>query len=173
MNLFTPEGESEDDGSATAPELATAKQVRLLEGFNYRREAVRKWTQERAETVLRSCQREQRIALARAEAKAGAIDAAGKRGQPSIVERLNAATYVEQMLRAGDADELLQAVMYSLYVCTDDELKQLAAHVATLWRTPSDNLGSSEPGGGAGVDGGGERDGDEPRSDGGASTDAA
>jgi hypothetical protein len=70
--------DTDEDGggdTVTAPDLATTAQVRLLEGFSYRAEVVRRWTRERAEVTLRSCQTEQRTALRRAAAKAGAIDA--------------------------------------------------------------------------------------------------
>lgn len=131
MNLFTEEG---DEETASAPELATPKQVRLLEGFHYRREAVRLWTREKAETVLRNCQREERIALNRAMALAkeqgGELP---ERGQVSQVERLTAATFLEQSQGQG-IDELCQAVAYSVYVLSDDELKRLASYLIRVYR---------------------------------------
>lgn len=136
MSLFDEDDESDEEFDSP-PELATPKLVRLLEGFSYRREAVRKWTKEKAETVLRSCQREQRIALRRAAATAGQIDGE-KRGQASALERQVAATYVQQVLDGRiEPDELLQALAYSLHVSTDDELKRLAGYLVRLWNPPA------------------------------------
>lgn len=133
MNLF----DTEDEAGATvaAPALAKPTTVRHLEAYGYRREAVRKWTAERAETVLRNCRQEERIALNRAKKVAEEQDAPTPRGQASHVERAEAATYVEQTLAKGcGVDDLLQALAYSLYVSTDDELKRLAGYLVKLWR---------------------------------------
>jgi hypothetical protein len=127
--LFT----DDDDGMVATAGRPDPKTVRLLEGFNYSREAVRQWTPEKAETVLRNCKREERIALARAAQTAKEQDGAVARGQPSQVERLQAAAFVEQALKGG-VDEVIQAVGYALHVCTDDEARDEAMRLVRLWR---------------------------------------
>ena len=132
--MKTASTEADEDDFVSPDGLATPKQVRLLEGFNYRREAVRKWTHERAETVLKKCQQEQRLALRRADNKAREQD--GERGQPSEVERVTAARYVEQMIAQKEgAEELMMALMYSLWVCSDEEIHRLAGYLVKLWTT--------------------------------------
>jgi len=117
-----------DTGAETEapPELATPQQVRLLEAYSYRKEAVRRWTRERAEATLRACQREERIALRRAAAQAGEID--GTRPPvPQLVRDITAA-YVEQAMREP-ADELVQALAHSLHALTDDEAREVAGEL--------------------------------------------
>ena len=132
--LFTDD-DADDTELDTTPELATVKQVRLLEGYSYRKEAVRLWTKEKAETVLRACQREERIALQRAAAVAREQDGTVSRGQPSVVERMTAAAYLEQAQGEG-VDELTQAVMHTVYVLSDDELRSLAKYLVRKYREP-------------------------------------
>lgn len=127
MSLFDAE-----DGSVVTADRPDPKTVRLLEGFNYAREAVRQWTKEKAETVLRACKREERIALARAAQTAREQDGV-PRGQPSVVERLEAAAFLEQALARG-VDEVVQAVGYSLHACTDAEAKWLCNELIRRFR---------------------------------------
>lgn len=130
-DLFTTDDEAEIDTEVDAPvELATPKQVRLLEPFNYRKEAVRKWTRERAEQVLRKCQQEERIALRRAAQTAKEQDGLA-RGQPTPMERLEAANALEQ---AVGIDETLIVMSAALYVMTDDETKRFAGYLIRMWR---------------------------------------
>jgi hypothetical protein len=118
-----------------APELASPEQVRILEGYNYRRAAVRKWPREKAVTVIHRCRAEERIAQNRALRVARDLDGVAPRGQPSVLERLSAAAYIEGVLSERcEVDELLQALAYSLYVSTDDELKRLAGYLIRLYR---------------------------------------
>lgn len=128
--LFT---EDDDGGTVAVAGRPDPKTVRLLEGYGYKREAVRLWTPERAETTLRAEKREERIALARAAQTAREQDGAVARLQPSQVERLQAAEFLEQALKGG-ADEVIQAIGYSLHVSTDAEAKRLGAWLVRLWR---------------------------------------
>ena len=157
-NLFTDESEI-DTELDTPIELATVKQVRLLEGYSYRREAVRKWTREKAEQVLRRCQQEERIALNRSRAKAAEQDGATSRGQVSALERAVAAVAMEEAVAEG-SDETLQVMSASLYVLTDDETKRLAGYLIRVMRSAPDATARPADGtGGAGVRGDGrERD---------------
>lgn len=131
MNLFP-----EDTDTVTAPERPSPRVVRLLEPFGYRAEAVRLWTPEHAETVLRACQREQRIALARADRAARQAEGTAKRGQPGRVERLQAAEYLTQCL-SGDVDDLQQAVLYSGHAMTDAEVRELAGWLLAKFKEQS------------------------------------
>lgn len=126
--------DSQDGDTVTAPTRPDGKTVRLLESFNYRAEAVRRWTAEKATTVLKACQQEERIALRRAEARAKTQEGPdAPRGQPSLVERLAAADAIAQAAGLG-LDELLQTVTATVYCLTDDELKRLAGYLAKLFR---------------------------------------
>lgn len=153
-NLFTDESEI-DTELDTPIELATPKQVRLLEGFSYRKEAVRKWTREKAEQVLRRCQQEERIALNRSQAKAKEQDGLTPRGQVSALERAVAAVAMEEAVAEG-SDETLQVMSASLYVLTDDETKRLAGYLIRVFRSAPDATARPAGGtGGAGVRGDG------------------
>lgn len=125
-----------DDGDDAATQVSddrpAAKVVRALEGYGYRAEAVRRWTAEKASTVLHACRKEERIALRRATGKAQQQDGTG-RGQPSTVERLAAATCIEDAAALG-IDELNQTLMYTVYCLTDDELKQVANWFVGMFR---------------------------------------
>lgn len=129
MNLF----DTEDTGSVAAPDRPCARVVRLLEGYNFRAEAVRLWTPERAETTLRACQREERIALARADRAAQKQEETVKRGQPGLVERADAAAYLAQCLH-GDPDDLHCAILHSGYALTDAEVREVAAILINKFR---------------------------------------
>jgi hypothetical protein len=153
-NLFTDESDV-DTELDTPIEMASPKQVRLLEGHNYRKEAVRKWTKEKAETVLRKCQQEERIALNRANAKAKEQDAGAPRGQVSPLERAVAAAALEEAV-ADNADETLIVMSAALYVLTDDETKRLAGYLIRMWRAPDAAAGTAGGTGRAGVRGDGD-----------------
>lgn len=123
MSLFDADAE---DGSVVIADRPDAKTVRLLEGFNYRKEAVRGWSAEKAATVLATCKREQAIALRHAAAVAREQDeTAPPRGQTSLVERQVAAAFIEQSQGCG-IDEIYHSVMYSVHALRDDEVKRLA-----------------------------------------------
>ena len=125
----------EDDTQLECPvELATAEQVRELEGFGRLKEAVRRWTREKAAAVLADCKREQQIALRRAASVALAQSGDAARGQPSTIERVTAAVFLEQAMGEG-ADELVQAVAYTVWVLTDAELKRLAGYLVRVYRS--------------------------------------
>ncbi|MCE9566552.1 MAG: hypothetical protein K8U57_31395 [Planctomycetes bacterium] len=126
--------EQKTETETTAPkERPDPKVVRLLEGYGYRAEAVRLWSPEQANTTLNSCKKEQAIALRRADDVARAQEESVPRGQPSWVERQEAAANIEQAQGEG-IDELHQRVCYSLYALRDDELKRLAGHLIRLMR---------------------------------------
>jgi hypothetical protein len=133
------------DDVESPPELATTAQVRLLEGFLYRSEHVRRWTREKAETVLRACQREERIVLARAAALAKEQGGETSRGSASIPERINSACFIEQQLGAGGADELTQAVAYTLYALTDGETRRLAGYIVRVLKGDPDGKPQQKP----------------------------
>lgn len=126
--LFTDEA----DETTAAPARPPAKVVRLLETYGYRSEAVRLWTPEKASTVLNACKREEAIALRRAAAVARQQDETAPRGQPSLVERQEAAAALEQAMAGGD--ELYQAISYTTYVLRDDEARRLAGWLVKLYR---------------------------------------
>lgn len=128
-NLFA----SQERKEAAPTDRPTARVVRELEAFGYKAEAVRTWTREKANTALASCRREEAVALRRAEATAKQQGEEFPRGQPSIIERLEAAACVEQAL-GGGIDELCQTLMYTLYVLSDGELKRLANYLVRLYR---------------------------------------
>jgi hypothetical protein len=117
----------------------------LLEGFGYRPEAVRRWTTEKAETVLRNCQREERIVLARAARLAGEQGGETTRGQCSIPERINSAVFIEQQLDRGGADELTQAVAYTIYALTDGETRRLAGYIVRVLKGDPDGKSQQKP----------------------------
>lgn len=160
-NLFTDESDV-DTELDTPIEMASPKQVRLLEGYSYRKEAVRKWTKEKAENVLRKCQQEERIALNRANAKAKEQDNATPRGQVSPLERAVAAVALEEAV-AGGSDETLIVMSAALYVLTDDETKRLAGYLIRMTKKPESWNGSDAAAGTAGGTGraGVRGDGDE------------
>jgi hypothetical protein len=126
-----------DEPNAAIRERPSAEVVRLLESFGYRAEAVRLWTPEHANTVLHACKKEQAIALRRAEGVAREQDGSVARGQPSWVERQDAAACIEQAQGEG-IDELAQRVAYSIYTLHDHELKRLASHLIRLYRASPD-----------------------------------
>lgn len=135
MTLFDgDDGVAAGDEAPRPPDLATAEQVRLLEGYNYRREAVRKWTAEHAATVLNSCKKEEAIALRRAAQKAREQDGEAAQGGPSLIERVAAADYIEQSLRDDTADDRLQCLRYSTHCLTDGEVRRLMGYVVRLYR---------------------------------------
>ena len=80
------------DGVATVTKTRPdAETVRLLEGYSYKRDVVRTWTPERAETVLANCRRDEASALRRADDVARTQDEVVARGQPTWPERMAAA----------------------------------------------------------------------------------
>lgn len=120
------------------PLLASGAAISALITFGYREMAVRLWPKEKADLVLKKCKMEERIARNRALGAAKLIDdkdGVGKRGQVSSLERLDAATQLE-WAKGGGPDEILQTMMYTLYVCSDDELKRLAGYLGRLWTAP-------------------------------------
>lgn len=133
MSSLFPDDAAEDADTTTAPDRPSAKVVRQLEVFGYRAEAVRRWTPEKANTVLNSCKREEQIALRRADATAKAQGEEFPRGQPTQPERLEAAACIEQAAGRG-IEELHQCVAYTIYALSDSELKSLAGYLVQTFR---------------------------------------
>lgn len=131
--LFANDQDEAGDDTAAAPGRPPAKVVRLLESYGYRAEAVRRWTPEKAATVLNACKKEEAIALRRAAAVAKRQDETAPRGQPSLVERMEAAASLEQAL-SGGGDDLFQGIAYTVYVLRDDEARRLAGWLVRLYR---------------------------------------
>ena len=123
------------DHAPPAADRADAETIRLLEGYGYKREKVRTWTRERALSVLHGRQKEDGITVRRAAAAAATQEPAPPRGRPSRLEREVAAAAVEQAL-AASPDETTQAVCYTVYCLTDDELRDLAGQLVRVFRRP-------------------------------------
>lgn len=142
MSLF-------DAPTAAGPSPAVVQQ---LEGYGYAKEKVRKWTVEHANTVLNTCRKRDAIALRRAQQTAREQDQDAPRGQPSLVERQEAAAFIEQQRGPND---LLTAVSMTAYCLTDDELGRLAGYFVRLFRgQDGQRPGPAEAVRGSRVDGG-------------------
>lgn len=107
--------------------------IHELEDFGYKREAVSEWSYEKAYTILQAKKMERRIALQRAATTAQEIDGTVVRGRCGRPERLTVAAYVDEAGMHG-TDELLVALMYSLYALSEDELKRLAGYMVRVYR---------------------------------------
>lgn len=107
--------------------------VKELERFGYKPEKVQNWTTERATAVLEMVRKEQNLQKQRSAAKAG-DPTTPKRGQPTPMERLNAAAYLEQCRNPAD---LNQALLYCGCYLTDDETKRVAGYFIRLFRGQS------------------------------------
>jgi hypothetical protein len=108
----------------------------LVHRHSYRESTVAEWSDERIVTVLAARRRDARLSQLRGDNAARAIDGLAL-GQPSRVERLAAAAYLEEALHHGGFD-CVQAVLYCGHVLTDDEAKALAAELITTLRAVND-----------------------------------
>jgi hypothetical protein len=102
--------------------------VQMLEGYGYKGDLVRGWSAARARVVLATTQREERIALARANAEA-ADDAAD--APPLDCLRADAAAFIEE---CKGVREKAMAVSYAICHMTNDEVVKLAAHMVKRFR---------------------------------------
>ncbi len=121
-----------------SPMLASGAQISALVSYGFRELAVQRWPKEKAELVLKKCKKEERAVLNRAAGAARLIDdkdGVSKRSQVSLLERRIAADELERVGKLGP-DETLGAIMYTLYVCSDDELRRLAGYLGRLWTAP-------------------------------------
>jgi hypothetical protein len=114
--------------------------VQKLEAYGYKAEAVQKWSKARAVTVLRTTEREERIAQYRLAASQGEPPDDDFVGEPLDVERLAAAEWLEEAL-AGNRFALSIAVMYATGHMRTDEVKRLAQHMVSRFREPSSGRG--------------------------------
>lgn len=121
--------------------------VQKLEAYGYKPDAVRKWSKARAVTVLRTTEREERIAHYRLAAAQGEQPADDDEvmGEPLDVERAAAAEWLEEAL-AQNKLTLSVAVMYATGHMRSDEVKRLAQHMVTKFR----EVGGGRRGGGDG-----------------------
>jgi hypothetical protein len=92
----------------------------LIHQHGFRESTVSTWSEDRIATVLRAAN------------TAACIDGTS-RGQPSRVERQEAAAYLEETLDRG-GDELVNAVLYVGHCLSDSEAKELAAKLIDLFR---------------------------------------
>lgn len=116
------------------PELASPRQVRLLsDKFGYKREKVRLWSVEKAETVLRRCQGEEAYALNLAKIRAKEQDETTARGQASDVERHMAATYLEQH-EGSEHEAVILAISAAVFLLRDNEVFDFAAYLVRQFR---------------------------------------
>ena len=53
-------------------------------------------------------------------------------------ERINSAVFIEQQLAAGGADELCQAVAYTVHALTDGETRRLAGYLVRVLKGAPD-----------------------------------
>src|SRR6185295_3190087 len=99
MSLFDEPGVPPDP-------LATIEQVAHLKLYGYRPEVVRKWTRERAASVLGRIRRDEKATRRRATSMALLADVSDGAERPgaSLVERQCAADYLAQALEAGAED---------------------------------------------------------------------
>lgn len=110
--------------------MTRVDQLRELESHGYSQKRTEAWSEEKIVTVLAARRREARLAIARAEGKAAAID--GARGTASQLERSCAACYIEQAL--NDDNDALLSMLYAGHCLTTDELKELARHMVRTLR---------------------------------------
>ena len=104
----------------------------LIEVFSFREKTVAEWTEERITTVLSARRRDAKLATKRADNRAALLEGRSL-GQPSRLERLMAAAWLEAALK-GNGDDLVNAVLHCGAVLTDDEAKLLAAELITTLR---------------------------------------
>lgn len=104
----------------------------LTREYGFRDKTVETWSEDRILTVLNARRRDARLAVQRAANTAACIDGTS-RGQPSRVERLAAAAFLEESLDRG-GDELVNAVLYVGHCFTDAEAKEIAAQLIELFR---------------------------------------
>jgi hypothetical protein len=104
----------------------------LIHQHGFRESTVSTWSEDRIATVLSARRRDGRLAVQRAANTAACIDGTS-RGQPSRVERQEAAAYLEETLDRG-GDELVNAVLYVGHCLSDSEAKDLAAKLSDLFR---------------------------------------
>jgi len=114
--------------------------VQKLEAYGYKADAVRQWSKARAVTVLRTTEREERIAQYRLAASQGEPPGDEYVGEPLDVERLAAAEWLEESL-AGNRFALSVAVMYATGHMRADEVRRLAQHMVTKFREPTNGRG--------------------------------
>jgi hypothetical protein len=114
--------------------------VQKLEAYGYKADAVRQWSKARAVTVLRTTEREERIAQYRLAAAQGEPADDGFVGEPLDVERQAAAEWLEEAL-AGNRFVLSIAVMYATGHMRSDEVRRLAQHMVTKFREPTSGRG--------------------------------
>jgi hypothetical protein len=116
----------ESGAVVTAADRPSREVVCLLEGYGFKPDAVRQWTAVKANVVLADRRRQDAIVTRRADAVAREQeDSPAARGQPTGVERLEAAAAIEAAMKRG-IDELHSTVSMTVYAMTDDELKQYA-----------------------------------------------
>ena len=133
---MNPLFDTDESGNVvTAVDKPSREVVCLLEGFGYKPEAVRQWSAVKANTVLHTRRKEDAIAVRRAEAVAREQeqDATVARGQPTQIERWEAAAALRRALPHG-VDELHMAVVHTVYALNDDELKSLAEKLIATFR---------------------------------------
>lgn len=130
MRLFDTD---ESGNVVTAADKPSREVVCLLESFGYKPDVVRTWTAVKANVVLNDRRRQDAIAARRADAVAREQeDSPASRGQPTGIERLEAAAAIEAAMKQG-VDELHATISMTVYALADAELPPVAAFlVATL-----------------------------------------
>jgi hypothetical protein len=120
--------------STDAPTIdRSAVNRELVDRFGRKPEAVAKWSDALAVTVLHSSRRDERIALNRAARMAGE-EPHDPPGEPCTAERVAAADAIEEVLDAGDIHQVSNVVSYTVYLLPNARLRKLAEGLAAALR---------------------------------------
>jgi len=120
--------------AATDDEIAELTTVYALD-----EKKVRRWDRVKVSVMLDAHRRQDTITRRRAERVAAGQEeepVTVPRGQPSHLERVVAADFLEQSL-AGPVDDLAASLLYVSHAFTDDEVRSVAAHLITVLRAGS------------------------------------
>lgn len=109
----------------------------LCDRFGRKPEAVAKWSDALALTVLHAARRDERIALNRAKRFAGEEEEPV--GTPTAPELVAAAAALSEVLDRGDIHAVCNAVSYTIYTLPNPFVRKLAERMAVVLREAAAN----------------------------------